>query len=771
MTKKKSQRLQAATIGSQDEAAQPHQSVGKLPSAPTAKPSPNALKTSNVADSPSTSALIICRNKYSALAQTSLHWRFISSFHGPWLQLPPEVLESLAYSNYALPSPRPIDPAVFFDLVKIRRAVEEATDLAVRATSGTASSSFRGSQHAGNSMLGGGGAAALGLGYAGTSHAKLSRERRHRMRELATQKLSQAYHLDEIAASVATMQSASSLEEVARLVLQRNANDGDAKYVHFFHEKIPSRMLAESTSLDALDDIVRSRPNDSSFLRTRAVTKVLKDDFAAAAEDLSEALTITRFLATQHKAGRGRMEVSNILGGAERKPGGSRDWRHVPRVEDESQPSSLEPQLLFHRASVYLTMACQNITTSLDPTSSDSAAPDNGGPPNPEARLHATPTSRQTPQQCIEARKLVKTYAKRALRDFVGFLSFFEYSPGMSADLAEAHMHQLDALAIEAKQTRGTPGANPLKGNHKMDLEDVAASNAVAPYESSRRHWQGNGAASHSPQLPPSKVYPISALFASSPPADLAPYPAHSREVLKIDPKQKTNLSDCSLNDGFPFAGCDEAVTYHPLLTEALHSLLLCHSLVQTSSKELLRHAHMVARLARQCDGYPIFLAARSPSRADWVEIVRLAGNWIGLEQSWESLCAPAPLPGQSEQGQEQRTPEQDRERRRQQAIEDSLSDENVHDEASFQAAVAARERLAEELVADPCKPIGSGQHRWTQADGKEYSIMTERATAIARWVKEAPLIVQGSGKPKHRTKKGKGEAVIDPMQKNDVEQ
>ncbi|KAI4264363.1 MAG: hypothetical protein L6R42_000524, partial [Xanthoria sp. 1 TBL-2021] len=153
--------------------------------------------------------------------------------------------------------------------------------------------------------------------------------------------------------------------------------------------------------------------------------------------------------------------------------------------------------------------------------------------------------------------------------------------------------------------------------------------------------------------------------------------------------------------------------------------------------------------------------------------IVRQADNWIGLEQSWESLCAPAPLPGQPEEAQEQRTPEQKRERRRQQAIEDSLSDENVYDEATFQAAVAARGRLAEELVDDPSKQIGSGLYRWAQTDGREYPIMTERATAIARWVKEAPLNVLGSGKTKHRTKKGKGskEAEIDLIQDSGLEQ
>jgi len=81
-----------------------------------------------------------------------------------------------------------------------------------------------------------------------------------------------------------------------------------------------------------------------------------------------------------------------------------------------------------------------------------------------------------------------------------------------------------------------------------------------------------------------------------------------------------------------------EAVTYHPLLTDALHSLLLAHTLLGTPQKELKRHAVMVARLCRVADGYPIFLASRSPARADWMEVLRKASP-VTLEASWEQLC------------------------------------------------------------------------------------------------------------------------------------
>ncbi|RAL63810.1 hypothetical protein DID88_003453 [Monilinia fructigena] len=122
----------------------------------------------------------------------------------------------------------------------------------------------------------------------------------------------------------------------------------------------------------------------------------------------------------------------------------------------------------------------------------------------------------------------------------------------------------------------------------------------------------------------------------------------------------------------------------------------------------------MVARLARVCDGYPIFQAARSPSRADWIEVVRRNNNWISLAASWETLCAPAPLPGQVPSNQQKETAAEKKERLKQQAIMEALEDDRVHDEASFHAAVAARQRRQEEEARkaegrEMPKAMGSG--------------------------------------------------------------
>ncbi|KAH9882248.1 hypothetical protein J1614_001420 [Plenodomus biglobosus] len=774
----------------------------------TSPPHPvNGATAKKPASEPSTSALIICRNNGGGGG--CRHWRYISSFHGPWLQLPPEVLESLAHSNYLSPRPRPIDPAVFYDLVKIRKAVDEATNLAVRATSGLTSAALNNSlNNGGHHLLGN--AAALGIGYGGGATSKLSRERKHRMRELATTKLSQAYHLDEIAASVATMQSASTLEDVAHLVLQRDPGNLDAKYVHFFHEKIPSRMMAQCTPLDTLNDIIAHRPHHGSPLRTRALTRIFKQDFVNSAKDLSEALSIARYLMAQHRAGKDQLVLAKTY-----QEQYGRDWRQEVKIAEEDQPSSLETQLLFHRAGVYFTIAHQHVHAALDGLRDAEEARARRDAQR-EAGQQVTP---EMPEELegnrirAEARKQVRQNAKRAIRDYTAFLSHFDYTPGISADLADEFLRQLGGNA------NGTSGHNhpsysasdKIKPNMNRLLESSntsasPTSDALVPH---RRQQTQSSDRSTWPKLPVPEVHTVSSLFSPLPPASLPPYPP---------PPNSTPASAAAT----AFAESHESITYHPLLTDALHSLLLCHALVQTPPKEHLRHAHNAARLARICDGYPIFLAARSPARADWIEVLRRAGNWIGLTTSWETLCRPAPLPGQAKSNPgtdiakdgrgngsspsspplaSPETETQKRDRQKHEAILDALADDRVVDEESFQRAVRARERRFREdeqnLAATPTSTPQSQSHvspsnpkpdpnsnpntspqpqpqtqpqtqtqapqppqpkRWAQDDTREYPISTDRAEAIARWVREAPPVVDAGGGKKRRGKgKGKG--------------
>lgn len=508
--------------------------------------------------------------------------------------MPPEILETIANANYNTPRPHPVDPAVFFDLVKIRHLVEDATTPSVRAATGVASA-----QAMSNNSLG------LGFGQSGGGGlGKLSRERKHRMREQASQKLAKAYRLDEIACSVATMQSASSLEDVASLVLQRNKDDPDAKYVHFFHEKIPSRQLAECTSLDPLSEIIASRPADAEPLRTRATVRMFKEDYEGAATDLTAALQVYRFHhpSSSHKGP--QEEVANGTEGLPQRNGRKADV--IPR--EEEQPGSLEQQVLFLRGGVYLTLACQHVPAALLATPISEAAEESATDENrpPITSLPDSAAAPEADKKVMEARKLVKSYARKALRDYLAYLAHFDYSPDAPTEAAEDFSrrvsHAVHGLRI------------PRLSRTESHGKDRKYDRPVAPH----------------------KVYKLSELFAATQPAGLPPYPRTDLVTTKpVRPAASQPEPETS----------SESLTYHPLLTDALHSLLLCHCLVQTSAKELQRHANMVARLARLADGYPVFQASRSPARADWVEILRQGENWINLSGTWEALCAPAPLP------------------------------------------------------------------------------------------------------------------------------
>ncbi|KAL6882795.1 hypothetical protein HDV57DRAFT_509232 [Trichoderma longibrachiatum] len=763
---------------------------GSQPSAPsiTAQASPASSssapkqrsRTSQAASSTGVPpSLVICRNKY-------VHWRHISSYHGPWLQMPFEILETLANINYNTPLPRPIDAASFFDLVKVRRLVDEATNLAVRAASDIASptlTNVNGGFPSISSAMGGHGMGAPGHG------AKLSRERKFRMREQASQKLGRAYRLDEIACSVATMQGASPLEDAGSLVLQRSPKDPDAKYVHFFHEKIPSRKMAECTSLQPLTDIIEDRPGEPEVLRTRATVRIFKEDYDGAIFDLTHALSISQSLRRSH--GSGGQEDAQV-GDAQRT---TRRRPHDIILAEKDQPSSLDAQLYFQRASVYLTMASERIldsvpTPSISQTEGQAVANEaDDGDAGADANGNSSPDpDKEAARNQTEARKLVKTYAKRAIKDYLSFMSNYHYSPNLPIKVAKEFNDRVNLVA------------------HGMRSSRAIDSNS----------WTD----SHT-------VYPLSDLFRSVPPPDLPPYP--SQDVLiKLDPEPEETTC--------------EWVTYHPLLTDALHSLLLSHCLAQTSAKEIQRHAYMVARLVRLSDGYPLFQANRSPARADWAEVVHRTDNWLGLSSSWDALCTPAPLPIYDDEPCNHHTcvhnhnhaqkpavsaskaasaaaallagtspdaaAEEERRRKeliREQAILDALDDERVTDEASFRAAINAHEKRAQQddaissdkpfngtsvtpkpgpgtspSTTGPDAPNGASKNnnntkakhprpptedaeaepssrRWSAEDGKDYPLMTERANAIARWVQEAP-VVTGMVKRKKRTKRPVGD-------------
>ncbi|ORY40181.1 hypothetical protein BCR33DRAFT_719565 [Rhizoclosmatium globosum] len=150
------------------------------------------------------SVLQIGRNK---------HWPYIASYHGQWQTLPIEVIEAVMDMNMTTPARsivtsgvehqlHAIDPLSLQHIVAIRLLIDEAAQLAVKASQAIA---------AGNTVR--------------------SRTLCGRLREMAIAKMAKAYRLDEVIASVVCMQCASALEDVAKSVLRKNPDNADALYV------------------------------------------------------------------------------------------------------------------------------------------------------------------------------------------------------------------------------------------------------------------------------------------------------------------------------------------------------------------------------------------------------------------------------------------------------------------------------------------------------------------------------------------------------------
>lgn len=116
----------------------------------------------------------------------------------------------------------------------IRRLIDEAAELSVRASSGLSAAALGSLQASGSgSSFGLGGspwaaAQALGLnpmgefggGGNGGRNVPMSATRVHRLRALAIQRLAEAYRADEIASSVMVMQRGTVFDDIADKVLK-----------------------------------------------------------------------------------------------------------------------------------------------------------------------------------------------------------------------------------------------------------------------------------------------------------------------------------------------------------------------------------------------------------------------------------------------------------------------------------------------------------------------------------------------------------------------
>ncbi|KFX92726.1 hypothetical protein V490_05210 [Pseudogymnoascus sp. VKM F-3557] len=714
------------------------------PTSPPSAPGPSRSRdqTDGTEASESQSSAKTARNKLLA---------YSSSYRGAWALMRCEDLEMLAKSNWALPPPRAIDPALFFDLVNIRKLVEEATDLSVRATAGIATSALS-TPFTRAQSLKGSGAERMGLGLglyssSGTD-TELSPKRKLQMRSQATQKLSRAYQLDELSSSLVTTQGASILESVAEQVIgnpRENIDPLDGKYVHYFHEKIDTKSLENPQKLKPLDEVISGRKMSAEPLRTRAVALMHQERYKTAVQDLTRALEICKFHERMHIPEPRKSQNTGSLGAG---TSDSSKGKEV-KLDEGNYPSSLKPQLSFYRACAYLGLACQSIDRALPPkgdkilpkTQGSSQGVSNEGDRGglwSEEDLEAMERANQG--------RMVKDCAKRALQDYLEYFSNLDFTPELDPKHMEVFVRKVHQVASGSKGQGGT------NSNRSLGI-------------------------------PPPVVYPISRLFDAVQPIGL---PSDPQTDILVDhssaPKNKsdtsTPYSNSSASDdmsGTSTTGGDsapedpsgtsalheaaqqlldstnkqESLTYHPLLVEALHCLLLCHVLMQTSIRELQRHAHMAARLIRSCDGYPIFgEPTMVPAREDWIQILGRVGDKYALDASWEVLCRPRlyrrggiPPIFNDEEGNMKETKDEKRDRLHKEAVLETLRDKSIADNETFKKALADRQRRQEEEERSTGK---MDEHH----DGKEHNVSSIRARRIVRWIQEAPP-VRNKRKPK----------------------
>lgn len=623
----------------------------------------------------------------------------------------------------------------------------------MRATAGIATSALTNPFTVAKSMDGSR-VEALGIGSSGPSTGTpLSGERKFRMREQATQKLSKAYQLDEIASSLVTMRGASILERVAQQVIEtprENMDHLDGKYVHFFHEKISEMRLQELSSLALIDEVINGRLMSAESLRTRAIAMVQQERYLEAVEELTRALHICRCQQSMHKPDPQKSQ-GNTSSTADTSD--SAKCKEL-KLDENDYPSSLEPQLLFHRAGAYLELVWQAVERALPPKvqnqGSSTGVSNNSGHGDPNAGRYPGASNNSDPggpsvggnpgaMERDKQGKLVKENAKRALRDYIAFLSHLDYIPELDPKQMEAFERRVRQAAVGSKLPKGNTASssNPSSGP------------------------------------PPPGCHSISSLFSSAPPTGL---PSNPETDILVDhssgPQNESGTS--ALHEAaqqlFDSTNKHESLTYHPFLVEALHGLLLCHVLMQTFTPELQRHAHMAARPIRSCDGYPIFEQPQLvPSCEDWLEVLSRMGEKISLGASWEILCRPRlysrggiPSIFPAEGGSMRETEDEKRERLHRKAVLETLRDTSITDNEAFKKALAEKQKEREEEKESKGAAKSDGHKDGaseTQGQDKEHNASSIRARSIVRWVREAPFITNTGGRNKRNRTRGRGSA------------
>lgn len=385
-------------------------------------------------------------------------------------------------------------------------------------------------------------------------------------------------------------------------LVSADPNDTDAKYVHFFHEKIPSRyvfsllrgcpfscvsrQLAESTTTKVLDELIASQPQRLEFYRTRGIVHCFRDEYPQATKDFTHALKearVVRKAKVAHRANNSVQTESRPRSRNKKRKGCAAKQRQTPpdgssSIEngDDTEadalklhpsvlpnaPDPIETQLLFLRGAAYLQQAIFMIEAailklegikkvpSIDGAELRLCCIENGKYGGVEIGNPEGPLGNKNGDKLINYRKVIAepnfreqitSLLKKSVRDHEKFLAHFD--------------------SVEC------PGAIP--------DGDIAQS--------------------------------VDFAFSLSE---------------SIKPGNQPNQSSSAVDAPAIFT------TYHPLLVESHFSILICQ-LMLADFPAVLPTFVRTAALVDGLEGYPVFLPPRSMGQAEFVEILeRLASGW-----------------------------------------------------------------------------------------------------------------------------------------------
>ncbi|KAK2592862.1 hypothetical protein QQS21_009429 [Conoideocrella luteorostrata] len=348
---------------------------------------------------------------------------------GQWLQKDIDDLEAIANANYNSLLPRPIDPGVVFDLLKVRKSLDTARELAETAEDWI-------TRFSGTWMKGLSSSSAFD-----GDRATVDKNTSVRKLEIACRYLARSLLRDDMAVNIAQLHSHSAVLDIAGAVLQSNSSDSDAKYVSFLHQNIKTEELADITILQTLMGLTGRQYGEPELFRTIADIKAYQEDFDGAAEDFGRALETSSYPQSRSS--------SSVDGSSQ----GLTVHNDLPREQDavlaeNDQPSGFKAQIIFRRAHVYLSRACgwvDGCFPSSESSTPRAHQPDHGG--------REEKPSQSLSEEQRNSKTQVKRWAEKALNEFMHFLSHFDYSPNVPKQMKPS----LTGSKPLPTQTKGIP--------------------------------------------------------------------------------------------------------------------------------------------------------------------------------------------------------------------------------------------------------------------------------------------------------------------------